>query len=167
MSWEEKEYPSFKEKKTTSAYVKKEEEYKELHSSAVTFFIVSIAGFIVLLLDRLKVIRIFYGIFPLVIMSGMLIGFLVIGFFTYKKSIVVRGQIKEENETTELITNWLLKNVTYEELENQTDPDESYEEKFYQHTDFIKEKITLQFGELNEAYLERLVEDFYNNHLEE
>lgn len=163
---ENEEQKLYNGKEKSTVYVKKEEEYKDLFSSAITFLVVSVIGIVVLLLNSLGIIKIFYGLLPLIVMGGMMIAFLLVGVFSLRKALIVKSQISEENETTKLILNWLSDNITYELLEEKSRMADSFEEKFYHHIEFMKDMVNTQFGELNDSYLERLLEEFYNTHFD-
>lgn len=163
---ENEEQKLYNGKEKSTVYVKKEEEYKDLFSSAITFLVVSVIGIVVLLLNSLGIINIFYGLLPLIVMGGMMIAFLLVGIFSLRKSLIVKSQISEENETTKLILNWLSDNITYELLEEKSSMADSFEEKFYHHIELMKDMVNNQFGELNDSYLERLLEEFYNAHFD-
>ncbi len=152
------------EKPTT--YVKKEEQYKDLMSSAVTFLVVSIMGIIILILNIIGVINIFYGLIPLVVMGALFLAFFIIGISSLKKAKVTKGQISEENRVTSMINDWLRAHIIDEELNELTSTANSEGERFYQKIAIMKDMVNNQFGELDDAYLEHVLEEFYNNHLD-
>lgn len=164
-----KEIVEASKKKPTksSAYVKKEEQYRDLKSTAGTFIVVSVLGIAVLILNGTGVIHIFYGILPNVVMGALFLVFLLIGFQTIISAIKVEKEIDQENSVTEAINNWLTQNVTLEILDNLTSSADSEEVRFFCKLDKMKGMITEQFGELDDSYLDRLVEEFYNSHFEE
>lgn len=150
----------------TTTYVKKEEQYNDLKSSALTFLIVSMVGIILLILNIVGVLDFLQGIIPLTVMGLTFIIFLLIGISSYKKAMVVCDQIDEENKTTDMINNFLLEHVTIDDLDAKTNPNDSDEIRFYQKIEYLKELVNAQFGELDDSYLERILEEYYNNHLE-
>lgn len=158
----------------SSTYVNNEEQYNELHSSAITFFVVSIFGILFLVLNFLGVFSFLNGAFSYSVMGILFVAFILIGISTQRKASIVKTAIEEENKRTAAIKDWLLKKVTKEILDEllvnesidgeEIDSEEIY---FLQATDKMKEMIQEEFGMLNENYLDRLVEEFYNDHLED
>ena len=150
----------------TTTYVKKEEQFNDLKSTALTFLIISILGIVVLLLNITGVLDFLQGIIPLSVMGVTFIIFFLIGISSYKKAMIVCDQIDEENRTTDMINNFLLEHVTMDVLNTKTNPNDSDEIRFYQTIEYLKELVNAQFGELDDAYLERILEEYYNNHIE-
>lgn len=152
--------------KPNAPYVKKEEQYRDLKSSAATFIIVSILGIIVLLLNVAGVIGLFSGALSYIVMGSLFIVFLYIGISSYSKAKKVATEIEEENRVTDSINQWLKQNVTKELLESYVNPDDSTEVRFFHKLEKMKEMVNEHFGELNDSYLDRLAEEFYNEHID-
>ncbi|BCJ95001.1 hypothetical protein acsn021_25700 [Anaerocolumna cellulosilytica] len=152
--------------KVSATYVKKEEQYKDLKSSADTFLIVSLVGIVVLILNIVGILNFFAGTISYLVMSGLFIAFLVIAFATYKKAKEVKTQIAGENDTTKAINEWLFSNITLEYLDSLVNPNESKEIQFFHKIEKIKELVERNFGELDDSYLDQLAEEFYNTHLD-
>lgn len=149
-----------------AAYVKKEEQYKELKSSASTFVMVALLGYAIIILNVVDIIHIFAGTLPYIVMNALLLAFLYIGFSSYVKAKKIQKEIAGENNVTEAINNWLSENVTAEQLEELTDPADAAEIRFFQKLEKMKEMITAEFGDLDDSYLDLLVEEYYNDHFE-
>lgn len=149
-----------------TTYIKKEEQYKDLMSSAVTFLLVSIVGIIVLILNIMGILEIFYGLIPLVVMGALFLSFLLIGISSLKKAKVTKGQIGDENRVTTMINDWLVENVSLDQLNGLTSNANSDGERFYQKIGIMKDMVNKQFGELDDSYIEHLLEEFYNNTLD-
>lgn len=151
----------------SATYVKKEEQYKDLSSSASSFIIVSIAGLVLLVLNAVGVISIFSGILSYIVMGGVLIAFFIIGIATYKKSKQVEKEISEENSVTDTIQEWLDANLTKERVDGFSDSSASEEVQFLQKMEKMKAMIVAKFGEMDDKFLDRLVEEYYNDHFEQ
>lgn len=149
-----------------ATYVKKEDQYKDLMSSAVTFLIVSIIGVIVLILNIVGVLDIFYGLIPFIVMGALFLAFFLIGISSLRKAKVTKGQIGEENRVTTMINEWLRANVTVEQLDELTTKAATDGERFYQKIGIMKEMVNNHFGELDDSYLEHILEEYYNNNLD-
>ncbi len=148
------------------AYVKKEEQYRDLKSSASTFILVSVLGIAVLILNAAGIISIFSGPMPYIVMGILFIAFFYVGITSHIKAQKVEKEIDVENNITQSINDWLTGNVTAEQLDALTDPNETAEIRFFHKLEKLKEMITAQFGELDDSYLDLLVEEYYNNHFE-
>jgi hypothetical protein len=79
----------------------------------------------------------------------------------------VKVQIGEENQVTEAINSWLTQNITKESLNELVNPKDTDEVQFMQKIEQMKELVTKQFGELDDLYLDRITEEYYNNHFDE
>lgn len=165
---EEKELISaIKHPITSNTYIKKEEEYKDLLSAGYTFFIVSIIGLALLAINTLGYITIFSGLLSNIVMCALFIAFLIIGISSFNKAKKVKGEVAQENQLTESINTWLSENVTLELLDSSVNVDDNEEVQFMQKLDKMKDLVTQAFGELDELYLDRIVEEFYNNNFDE
>lgn len=164
---EEKEFiKNIKHPDKSNTYIKKEEQYKDLISSAYSFLLIAVLGIGLLVLNVLGVIQIFNGILSYLVMGVLFIAFLYVGITSFTKSLKVKTQITEENQVTDKINQWLSKNVTATQLESFVNPEDTEEVKFMHKLDKMKELITATFGELDELYLDRLVEEYYNDTFE-
>ncbi len=157
---------SMKKPVKTVTYVRKEEQYRDLKSTAYTFLFVSIVGIAVLILNIVGVIQIFNGILPYIVMGLLFIIFLGIGFQSLFSSKKIQTQVAEENQVTEAINNWLSQSVTLELLDSLTSEETSEEIQFFKKLEMMKKMIIEHFGELDDSYLDLLVEEFYNNNFE-
>ncbi len=148
------------------AYVKKEDQFRDLKSTAFTFFFVSLLGIGVLVLNAAGVISLFAGIMPYIVMGGLFAAFLYIGFTTYAKSKRVEKEISSENNLTQSIEKWLNQNITKADLDSIDAAESNSEISFFKKLDYMKELIINEFGDINEGYLDQLVEEYYNTHFE-
>lgn len=156
--------------KSAYPYVKKEEKHKEMISSAYTFLIIGILGLVVLALVAADVISLNladaskYLIY--IVMGLMFLIFLVIAFYSFRSAKVLAKEAVEENELTNHITEWFLQNFNAEAIDAEaidaagagTLPDEA---EYFRRCALIKELITQNYGELDEAYLDKLADEFH------
>lgn len=151
---------------TSSAYVKKEEKYLDLKSTASTFTIFGILGLVYVYLNVSGTLSLLNGPVATIVVTGMFIGFIYVGITSYIKSKTIKTEISSENELTDKINQWLKENLTIEKLNEMTDETLSNEINFLHIMDKMKEMIVNEFGELNDAYLDRLVEEYYNDNFD-
>jgi hypothetical protein len=151
----------------SATYVKKEEQYRDLSSSAVTFLVVSVLGLVGVVLNALGVITIISGLLSYLVMSAVFIAFFIIGITTYSKSKKVEKEISEENTLTDAIIDWLDSNVTEEMVDSFANSSAAAEVQFLQKLEKMKTLVVKQFGEMDDKYLDRLMEEYYNDHYDE
>lgn len=151
----------------SATYVKKEEQYRDLSSSAVTFLVVSVLGLVGVVLNALGVITIISGLLSYLVMSAVFIAFFIIGITTYSKSKKVEKEISEENNLTDTIIDWLDSNVTEEIVNGFANSSAAAEVQFLQKLEKMKALVVTQFGEMDDKYLDRLIEEYYNDHFDE
>ena len=149
----------------SSVYVKKADQFKDLRSTGYIFIAVGIGGLIVLLLNILGVFSFYQGYFAWTVMGVLFTIFLLIGLGTLKHSKQVKGQIADENMLTDAINVWLEKTITQEVIDSVVDPNEVDEINYFKQTEYIKKAILDEFDkDLNDSYVDLLVEEFYNSH---
>lgn len=149
----------------SSVYVKKSDQFKDLRSTGYIFLVVGIGGLIVLLLNILGIFTFYQGYFAWTVMGILFSIFLIVGFGTLKHSKQVQGQIAEEDTLTNTINTWLEKTITQEVLDSVIDPNEADEINYFKQTEYIKKGILDEFDkDLDDSYVDLLVEEFYNSH---
>ena len=149
----------------STVYVKKADQFKDLRSTGYIFLVVGIGGLIVLLLNILGIFSFYQGYFAWTVMGVLFTIFLIVGFSTLKHSKQVQGQIAEENTLTNTINAWLEKTITQEVLDSVIDPNEADEINYFKQTEYIKNGILNEFDkDLDDSYVDLLVEEFYNSH---
>lgn len=153
-------------KESNAAYVMKSDQYKDLASTIWTFLILGIAGFVVVILNIIDVLHFLNGPLPIVVMGALFLFFIYVGLSTIKKAKKVKSEIKEENERTEQINEWLKQNVTEHFLASLRDESISEELNYIKQSEDIKKLLIKEFGELNTSYLDRLIEEFYDSNFD-
>lgn len=149
----------------SSVYVKKADQFKDLRSTGYIFLVVGIGGLIVLLLNILGIFSFYQGYFAWTVMGVLFTIFLIVGFGTLRHSKQVQGQIAEEETLTNTINSWLEKSITQEVLDSVIDPNEAVEINYFKQTEYIKKGILDEFDkDLDDSYVDLLVEEFYNSH---
>lgn len=151
---------------SSSIYVKKSEQYKELKSTAATFLFFGFAGLLFMLLNLLGVVSFFQGPFPLIVMTVMFLGFLYIGFSSIKSSKKAASDAILEEELTARINTWLDQNVTDKVIKELQDESVSHEVNYIKTIDSLKEMLIKELGEIDDSYLDLVLEEYYSNHFE-
>lgn len=149
-------------------YVNNEEKAEENRTSAYTLIVVGIIGIVIDLLFFIDVISVNMTKFNKYMVSGvmgaMFILFLVMGIVSLRNFKIFKQRAKTENNLTNNIREWCLQNLNQEDIDNNFDfkdvPDEL---KYFQRFSYVKEKINSQFLNLDDLYLDRLVEELYSD----
>jgi hypothetical protein len=145
------------------AYVFKADRYKDLAGTVGIFLFFGAVGLVFVILNMAGILTILNGWLPNVVMGALFLGFLYIAFSTRQKAQIIRDEIAVENKLTEDINAWLKENITKDYLSSIHKDNVSEELNYIKMTDTIKELLIKNFGKQNLSYLDRLVEEYYNN----
>ena len=130
--------------------------------TVLIFCFFGVAGLIFVLLNVVGVLSFLNGFFPYTVMSALFLLFIYIAVSTNQKAKTVKTGIDKENKLTEQINQWLTLNVTENFLSSIHDDDSSSELNYIKAIDTIKEMLLGEFGVQNLAFLDRLIEEYYN-----
>lgn len=148
-------------------YQKSSEKAEDFKSSAYVLLLVGGGGLLLLLLVLTGLLPIsLYGMNRYLIggvMGAMFILFIVMGVLSLRSSKTLLGRAVKEDELTKEILNWCGKNLTKETMEEifKEDAKLPEEEKYFRRALYMRERISNQFLNLDESYLEQLVDDYY------
>lgn len=143
-------------------YIKKSEKSKDLKSTAVTFIFFGVVGIIFIIINILGIVTLFNNILSYIVMSIMFIGCLYMGLISLRDSKKADKDAVLEEELTREINKWLEEHISDDIINSFEDPDNSEEINYLSKIESIKKLTTDTFGEIDEAYLDSVVEDFYN-----
>lgn len=154
-------------KGSTGAYKDSAQKAAEFKDSGYTLIGVGIVGLIVMILVAVGVIPfriggsmawLTYGV-----MGGMFLIFIVIGTRSmvsakrYKKEALTESNLKDE------IMSWCREALRADELDAQLSQTElSEEEKYFKRTELIKKQISGKFLNIDEGFLDHLIDEFYS-----
>jgi hypothetical protein len=85
---------------------------------------------------------------------------------TNQRAKKVQAEIEAENKLTEEINQWLKLNVTESFVASVHNNDISDELNYIKMTDTIKETLMKEFGSQNQAYLDRVIDEYYSSNLD-
>lgn len=152
-------------KKQEFPYVHHSERHQDLISSAYSFLLVGGLGLSFILLSTFQVIHLPLNDFTkdmLKIIVGVLcIIFFVAGLWYLKGAHSIKKLAMEEDKLTKEITQWFKKG--FDTFVIDTDIDENLEEeiKYFRRCEAMKQIIKQSYGELDERYLDRLIDELY------
>lgn len=153
--------------KTSSAsYVKKADQSKDLKSTAVTFTAFGIALLIFFALNLFKVITLFANAFSLSALAVLSIGCFLVAANSFKRAKTAAADSILEEELTAKLNEWMKENITKKRLENFADASLSSEVAYFKKTEGIKTSMIQVFGEIDDGYLDHIVEEFYSQYFE-
>ncbi len=152
-------------------YISKSTKYSDLHSSSLSLIIVGIAGDILLVLNALDLLPLHFafeglsGILFYTVMGVLLNVFLIGGIVSYAGAKKIKNEIQTEEDFTESVLNYVKDNYTKGSIDEQVSSSDEAG-MYFEREEFIKTIITDKFGELDEAYLDMLIEQLYQNFFE-
>lgn len=159
-----------KTQERAKVYRSNAERAEEFKSSAWTLVVVGSAGLIAMILIMLGILPI-----PLAtnirylsyaVMTLLFAGFLVVGVksFGSAKKYALAAQMEEA--LTEEIHTWFMESFPREDIDSDAFSGEEEEltdiEKYYRRIENMKQKITANYASLDEAYLNRIADDFFH-----
>lgn len=102
------------------------------------------------------------------IMSALFILFIIMGIVSMKSYQFFAKKAESENSLRSTIEKWCLENLKSVDFEGESSAVEaSEEEKYFKRAFWMKEKISKQFLNLDEAFLENFVDEIYDKVFEE
>lgn len=155
-----------KEPDISLTYVKKETQYNDLVSTTYTFLLFGIVGSAFLILNVMGIIDFVNSLLMYVVMGFMFIAFIIIGISSHASSKRVKNEIGTENELTNQVNSWLKDNITQDFLNEIQDDNESPEINYFHKSEKIKTLVSEQFNIPDDAFLEHVVEEFYNSEID-
>ncbi|MDO4304832.1 MAG: hypothetical protein Q4D94_13070 [Bacillota bacterium] len=158
---EEESAPSYQ-----GVYMNNEERAEENRTSAYTLLAVGGLGLIVIILFFVGVIDINMSVTNKYIVTGVMgvlfILFIIMGIVSLRNSKILKRKAYKENNLTTEIKKWCVENLHEESIDAALElSEEPLELKYFQRIDYMKKAISKQFMNLDEAYLDRLIEEVY------
>ncbi|MGN0385729.1 MAG: hypothetical protein ACI4EX_07585 [Lachnospiraceae bacterium] len=141
----------------------------ENKSSAMVLLFVGIAGMIVIIAGITGILPIrlsgtskymTYGT-----MSALFLIFIIMGLISMKSYKVFAKKAESENSLKESMSKWAKENITKEVVDAEALEDcaeISEEEKYFRRTEVLKSRISKQFMNLDDLFLERFVDEIYS-----
>lgn len=156
----------------SSVYVNNEEKAQENRTSAYTLLIVGGIGLILIIMFFFDVIHIHMSLTNKYMVSGVMgvlfILFIIMGIVSMKNSKILKKKACKENNLTIEIKKWCMENLKKDEMDELLALEGQPEElKYFPRFDYVKSAIKKQFMNLDEGYLDRLVEETYSEIFED
>ena len=147
-------------------YMKQEEKYKDLHSTAYTFLIVGIAGLAFVALNALGFITFIGNMLAYVLYTAIFGGCIVVAITSFKDAKKAKAQIQDEEDLTAKVKKWLEENITEAVLAEVEDKELGDEVNYLNKMEHMAKLLTKEFPELDADYADQLCEEFYGEKFE-
>ena len=96
------------------------------------------------------------------VMGVLFVLFMIMGVVSLRNSRILTGKAHKEKNLTIEIKKWCVTNMEREKIDQELELSGVQEElKYFQRIDCMKQMIVRQFMNLDEAYLDRLIEEVY------
>lgn len=160
------------EKPFRPVYMNHAERAEENRTSAYTLLVVGGIGLIAIILFFLDVIHIQVTLISKYMISGvmgvMFILFIIMGVVSMRNSRILEKKAGKENNLTQEIKKWCAENLSMDVIDGELAMEGLSEEmKYFQRFDKVKTMIQNQFMNLDDAYLDRLIDEVYPEVFEE
>lgn len=149
-----------------NTYVKKEDKYQDFKSSATTFLPFGVIGLIFVVLNAFGILSLLSSPLQYIVITGLFLGFIYVGATSWIKLKSIKQEISSEQDNTSKITEWMQVNITEEILSSVTDDSKSDEVNYIYRTDRMKELILNEFGDLDENFVDHLIEEYYTQNID-
>ncbi|MCR5684034.1 MAG: hypothetical protein K6G81_01240 [Lachnospiraceae bacterium] len=153
--------------KPAEVYVTKSDESKDMFSTAITFLVFAALLVVFLILNALNIITLFNNTASLIVIGAMSLACCLVGINAIKRSRKAELESYDEEKLTSSIKEWLAANIT-DDLFTELDTSDLSEEVLYlKRTEIIRQKLNETYPNLNDDYVDTLLDDFYDTRFSE
>ena len=152
----------------STLYVSKKNRWEDASSTAYIFVLFGCIGDIIIVLSMLGILSLPIAStrFNQIIMLLLFTVFLMIGISSWKKAIILKSKIGEEEDTTKQINAWLEENMTKTTLDTISDTSVPEEIDYLNKLNYLKENLQQQFPDADIDYLDALADTYLTNMLD-
>ena len=147
------------------AYVSKKTKKEDVKSTAHTFTIVSIAGFLLLILFWLGIIPLntatYMKVMLSVVMGTMFIIFFLVGIRSFKELKTLEQEADTEEDSFAEITEWFRQTCTCEYIDEELDTEEQEEMLYFARYRKMRQLILEKYEDLDPSFLDHIIETLY------
>ena len=154
-------------------YVSKESKKEETKSTAYSFLLVSVLGFIALVLFATGVLPVhvadYMKIMLCIVMGVMLLIFFVIGIVSLRQLKTLGTQAEKENDSEEAAAEQSLITSTYsaKDIDESMDEEVFDQDLYFKRYEIMTRFLSKQYPDLEETFQDHLVEELYGKLFEE
>ena len=149
------------------------EKVSDLFSTLVVFSIFGAIGLAALILELIGVTHFMNTMMMIMLIAIVCIGIPIVLVTTYKSYIKTKALTAEEEKLTASLTEWMESVFTKEAVHRMlyslrvNAPGLPEEQLYIMLSQAMKKRVCDQFGEIDEAYLDYIVDSFYDTHFSE
>ncbi len=148
---------------STESYVTKEEEFKDLKFSGITFIVFSILGAVFLTLCQLDILPIHYENFVFIVIAVVFTAFFIIGIVSMVKASKIKLKIPAEEAKIKEIYDFLDAELSQEIVNGWKDSSVSDVENDLLITSHIRASLIRTYPEESVVFLEYLADQYYGD----
>ena len=152
-------------------YVSKESKKEETKSTAYSFLLVSVFGFIALILFATGVLPVqvadYMKIMLCIVMGVMLLIFFVIGIVSLRQLKTLGTQAEKENDLSSEIISWFTSTYSAKDIDESMDEEVFDQDLYFKRYEIMTRFLSKQYPDLEETFLDHLVEELYGKLFEE
>ena len=152
-------------------YVSKESKKEETKSTAYSFLLVSVFGFIALILFATGVLLVhvadYMKIMLCIVMGVMLLIFFVIGIVSLRQLKTLGTQAEKENDLSSEIISWFTSTYSAKDIDESMDEEVFDQDLYFKRYEIMTRFLSKQYPDLEETFLDHLVEELYGKLFEE
>lgn len=152
-------------------YVSKESKKEETKSTAYSFLLVSVIGFIALILFATGALPVhvadYMKIMLCIVMGVMLLIFFVIGIVSLRQLKTLGTQAEKENDLSSEIISWFTSTYSAKDIDESMDEEVFDQDLYFKRYEIMTRFLSKQYPDLEETFLDHLVEELYGNLFEE
>ncbi len=141
-------------------YVPPEERYKDMHSSAWSFFLIGASGLVFMILGWTGILRLPFHNFVLFVMTALFAAFIGIGIVSWLNAKKLKDIIVTENNFMEDVVTWYHTKGCQSPAFDSLDKTQPEELLYFQKSEIIRTLLTEQFPHIEASMLDKLVDDF-------
>ena len=154
-----------------NVYVSKESKKEETKSTAYSFLLVSVIGFIALILFATGALPVhvadYMKIMLCIVMGAMLLIFFVIGIVSLRQLKTLGTQAEKENDLSSEIISWFTSTYSAEDIDESMDEKVFDQDLYFKRYEIMTRFLSKQYPDLEETFLDHLVEELYGKLFEE
>ena len=160
-------------KRPSKPYVPMSEKVSDLFSTLVVFSIFGVIGLVLLVLELIGVTHFMNTMMMIMLAAIVCIGIPAVLITTFKSYKKCKSQTEEEENLTSSLNAWMESVFTKEAVHRLlyslrvNAPDLPEEQLYIMLSQAMKKRVCDQFGEIDDAYLDYLVDAFYDEHFSE
>lgn len=162
---EEESESSSKKSSSRGVYKDNAQKAAEFKDSGYTLLGVGSVGFVVIALMACGVLPFGFGGIPVItygVLGAMFLIFIVVGFHSMKSAKTYKKEALSESNLKEEIMSWCRENLSVEGIDTAVAGEElSEEEKYFKRTEYIRNQIGQKFINIEEGFLDYLIDEFY------